>query len=966
MSILSRKATTDVTERQTKTRCRICVLSDDLSGHLDEGAKKFAVAIGDSLAHRHKVTRISTRGPVGVPGVQWIPASRTFLSRRFRSALQDVQPELLVYAPRQSATLFSFLRARILRSYVPDARIILVGLQTRRHSRWGRSIIRRVRPDLAVVQSPENQAYLASLGCRVALIPSGVDIDRFQPVDVRRKREIRATYGIDDTASVVLHVGHLTAGRGIQTLIDLARNSTRTIVVVTSTSSARDDDLANELLAAGVRLITEYIPNIEELYQLADCYVFPVESTDNAIEAPLSVLEALASGVPVVSTRFGGLPAMFADQADAGLTFVDKSDEIPAAVERSIAQSARDTRRLVLPYSWDTVAEQIVHYASDQAGQNSMLTADLTRLADGGPLPTMPANRTIGEILDWFAKNKYPLMSIAPWAPEWLVQDRQFGEQLDAERAWYVCQRNEYVTVRDAWLRQGISNIMLKSAGNNPSFPHLSDNIDILVRPHDAPRARATLRCLGYAELRNIEEPQKHLFRKFHNGRSISAIHVHEQIGWLVGFMDNDAIWNRMRESPDDPAVIIPSQEDAILINLAHAGYENKELRLVDVMRVRHVLRAANGDIDWAYMQRVAASRGWLDGLRFMLLVYAAFEHDTFGATLIPETRIASWEADLQRVPFIAKQVDAIREQSPAALPLNLGFLFSKRLYYRKILADPSQSLRRRWRDVPFTLLQGVRLKARLRPQRPFVVTLSGIDGSGKTAHARTLVEALQLCELNAEYVWSRGGSTGIVRIVNRLRLHRRSTVNEPSDDAVDTLTRRRRRFSNPFVAFCWAWLVAIEQLWTFNVAVRLRSHLWRILVLDRCVYDTAIEMDLSLPKDARWSRRAIPIMLGLTPRPHRAYVLDVTTEIARTRKADEHWHVDLPVERQRYLALTHEREMTVLSNSGAFEECSDALIRDVMMTYMARVETLPGSLLMINPSQRNRPDPFWTQGGAR
>ena len=33
---------------------------------------------------------------------------------------------------------------------------------------------------------------------------------------------------------------------------------------------------------------------IEELYQLADCYLFPVASTDNCIGVPLSVLEAFA------------------------------------------------------------------------------------------------------------------------------------------------------------------------------------------------------------------------------------------------------------------------------------------------------------------------------------------------------------------------------------------------------------------------------------------------------------------------------------------------------------------------------------------------------------------------------------------------------------------------------------------------------------------------------------------------
>src|SRR5205823_442021 len=100
-----------------------------------------------------------------------------------------------------------------------------------------------------------------------------------------------------------------------------------------------------------------------------------------------------------------------------------------------------------------------------------------------------------------------------------------------------------------------------KSAGNEPSFPYTSDNIDVLVRPAQGPTAREVLRRLGYVELRNIEEPHKFLFRKFHGGRCVSAIHVHEEVAWLVGFLDDDALWERARQAPDDPAVTVPSPE---------------------------------------------------------------------------------------------------------------------------------------------------------------------------------------------------------------------------------------------------------------------------------------------------------------------------------------------------------------------------------------------------------------------
>jgi len=107
-------------------------------------------------------------------------------------------------------------------------------------------------------------------------------------------------------------------------------------------------------------ILTEYLPHVEHLYQASDAYVFPVTSTDNAIEVPLSVLEALACDVPVVSTRFGGLPRLFGERQHPAVTFVDSPR---ALVEAAIAVSwspPRGGRALVLDYAWERVAASLV------------------------------------------------------------------------------------------------------------------------------------------------------------------------------------------------------------------------------------------------------------------------------------------------------------------------------------------------------------------------------------------------------------------------------------------------------------------------------------------------------------------------------------------------------------------------------------------------------------------------------
>src|SRR5690348_13453835 len=113
----------------------------------------------------------------------------------------------------------------------------------------------------------------------------------------------------------------------------------------------------------------------------------------------------------------------------------------------------------------------------------------LCRIIDGqAPAPTGPLSAAAAT--RWFQRNKYPLLSVAGVAPAWLRDDAFFQQQLAAETEWYTTQRHEYVLVRQAWQERQIECLMIKSAGNAPSFPYASDNIDIEVRPERAGEAR--------------------------------------------------------------------------------------------------------------------------------------------------------------------------------------------------------------------------------------------------------------------------------------------------------------------------------------------------------------------------------------------------------------------------------------------------------------------------------------------
>ena len=81
-------------------------------------------------------------------------------------------------------------------------------------------------------------------------------------------------------------------------------------------------------------------------YSAADIYV-QTPSVDNM---PLSILEAFASGLPVVSTRVGGVPGMLRD-GEQGLLAADDDDEgIAHCVLELLGDPARARRMAAAAY----------------------------------------------------------------------------------------------------------------------------------------------------------------------------------------------------------------------------------------------------------------------------------------------------------------------------------------------------------------------------------------------------------------------------------------------------------------------------------------------------------------------------------------------------------------------------------------------------------------------------------------
>lgn len=338
-------------EKQTE---RIIFIAEDISYPVDEGMKKFNYFLLRYLQSHYaefKLYSFTNDYPnVNFGKIQ----SKSFISLKLFKDIRSFHPRLIIYSPFSSGTMYSFLRLFALNLASKSSKTIIINLQRRSHNWIFKKIIKLIRPYRVAVFSAKDHDYFTSMGLDTVFCRTGVDMDQFVPVSIERKGQLRRKYGFIESDKVILHIGHINPTRNIDILKFLLKDGSK-VVIVGSTSTSQDKELKDDLENVGIKIFADYIEHIEELYQLSDVYVFPVKNDHSAIEFPLSVLEAMACNLPVVTTSYGSLPDFFIQSKC--FTFFNNWEELVSQVRSAFRTECNNRNILAEKFSWETVFE---------------------------------------------------------------------------------------------------------------------------------------------------------------------------------------------------------------------------------------------------------------------------------------------------------------------------------------------------------------------------------------------------------------------------------------------------------------------------------------------------------------------------------------------------------------------------------------------------------------------------------
>jgi thymidylate kinase len=179
-------------------------------------------------------------------------------------------------------------------------------------------------------------------------------------------------------------------------------------------------------------------------------------------------------------------------------------------------------------------------------------------------------------------------------------------------------------------------------------------------------------------------------------------------------------------------------------------------------------------------------------------------------------------------------------------------------------------------------------LRRRLRGRRRgMLVTLSGLDGSGKSTQAEALQVALQRLGYPSVVVWTSVTAHGslplvaapakaLLRLAGRLRSGSRANAGAPHAGAHADDPARELRQRSRLLTFGWTMFVALTNAWWQSRATRPHLLRGRVVICDRYTLDSKVHMRFSYG-DRRTYRAQMLMVRLLSPRPRLAYLLDVS-----------------------------------------------------------------------------------------
>lgn len=339
-------ATHDIARHLVKRGYEVHVITS-----LDEAVPKDSIEEG-FYVHRIGFPKIKFLGVV----VFWLKALRV---------LKRINPDI-VHAQSTGIGISAFLAKKLLgKPYVVYCRGSEVYLSWLFTKPMLKLALKNANAVIALTEDMKAEIQKICSG-EILVIPNGIDLESFENFS---REKARAKLQIKMGEEVILFVGTLRPIKGVKYLIQamdiIAKQDAGIKLVLVGDGEERQalEELVKELdLEEDVKFIGK-VPNEEvpEYMVGSDAFVLPSLSEG----FPNVVLEAMASALPIVASKVGGLPEIVKDGENGFLVEPKNPGQIAEKVlllfggEELRKSISRNNKEKAKDYSWESVVERL-------------------------------------------------------------------------------------------------------------------------------------------------------------------------------------------------------------------------------------------------------------------------------------------------------------------------------------------------------------------------------------------------------------------------------------------------------------------------------------------------------------------------------------------------------------------------------------------------------------------------------
>ena len=207
------------------------------------------------------------------------------------------------------------------------------------------------------------------------------------------------------------------------------------------------------------------------------------------------------------------------------------------------------------------------------------------------------------------------------------------------------------------------------------------------------------------------------------------------------------------------------------------------------------------------------------------------------------------------------------------------------------------------------------------------MISIIGVDGSGKTTQANLLIHQLRLKGIPVKYVWFRYNHLLSLIPLIYARIFGYTIYEKHGEN----LNGRHEFYRSCFLSKVYPITLFIDMTLSYLIKIAIPKKMGNIFVSDRCIYDTIVDLMIDLDNlnfldsfIGTFYRKIVPSW------DTKVFFLDIDESLIVERRPELLFDTSLKKRRLAYQIIAEQFPVTTIMNDGEIHETNEKILKSL------------------------------------